>query len=1126
MRQVLIPTVVLFATLAGAMGHAKADTSTVNLIANSNFEHVYAAQRQATPNPTYGRAEHRMLPKFEDKPVLPYGWRVMLSKDEAATLSWVDDAGSKALRVRVPKGESVRLAQCYVEVVPGGVYNFGLGVKGSGRVGLNVWAAEPGPDESLVSDGLDAGAEWKQIHVQKKVDPHRHLARFWIEIPGPADVTIRQAELSMQIASAAPADPLTVKPIKDGDTIFYEDFDGPTQAIQLNSGTHLTDKDGGRFGRGLVTSGKDGGCITRLSLGELPERGTIEFWFKPAALPAANSTAVPLAITTQIPGMSDTRMEFNLDFWFACVNFGFRQGWAFDRAAAPDGAGWGRWQRGTWHHIAGSWDGDVVRVYVDGVMEGVSYGKDKMFPRGKAMDLMLLSDGVIDEIRISKGLRYGPMIPDGAKTVLYSLATTSQPPPKIAAKDVTEEELDKERAKLISPVPQSNADYTFGIDRLRPAWEGMSGMQIQKDYFAPTGVRRDGKGVDAMEAQAQSCRPGNAMYWRMENIEPGDYYLGVWAQSASPELRTEYGVAQLLAAAYLNGWPVRFSTSTDPVQVRPGVWLAELQSGSPVKLKNGDEIAVWTVRHAGKQCFLRLALYRKEPSRGHGVTGRTFGVDCGNPQRLRLVVSPEIKGSGEDGTQHEARIEIVNPLPYAIDAEVTWKLADYYGAPVAGKTEPLHLDPHKTSVISQPFTAVGDAHAYQLDVKTRPAPGFKSPVARPVEMLDMSDYSRLEFQPDQPGPLTVWNHTRKDLSDNRAGERKLLCLDGNDWEWTYLDGRRVPATVPAGLVYTRGSVPEEGWAVARPRGRFGRWFHKSFVVPGWMKGQRYILEVSKVEMEATIFLNGQRVGCGVGMLPVSADITKAIKPGAANELVICVRGGIATVKPDYVDRYDTDDPRGSRPNEDVYNDSYGVPVLGSVNLRAVPEVRVKQSLVVADAEQGKLRIMTRLENNGGQPRQVTLHFEAFQNGKAVAVAIPEKSVTVTNGTVAEVAVDGPSGDLVPWTPRNPVLARLATTVLENGKVLDAFDRRFGYRDLKIKGAGLFLNGKPIKFFGDGCMYYEKDKPIDFYEQDIGVNFHRGELHGQDIYDEIGFLRLGKGYVSGDRSWQNLNNEKY
>ena len=322
-----------------------------------------------------------------------------------------------------------------------------------------------------------------------------------------------------------------------------------------------------------------------------------------------------------------------------------------------------------------------MRLYVDGVLEGVSYGKDLMVPRGTALDLVLPLDGVIDEIRISKGLRYGPIVPAGVKQVAFSLPTVTPPTPDSpVAKEVAEEELNKERAKRLSPVPQSGADYTFAADLARPIWEGMSGLTLRKDYFSA--------GLDGIEAQPWPQQIGRAMYWRMEKIEASDYYVGLWGETANPGMRTEYGPEKLLASAYLNGWPLRFATTTDPVQVRPGLWLAELQSGATVSLKEGDEIAIWPVRPAERQCFLRLALYRKAPVRGHGVTGQTFGVDFGNPQRLRLVLSPEIKGSGEDSTKHEARIEVANPLPYAVEAQLRWKLADYYGAPRRSRRSP------------------------------------------------------------------------------------------------------------------------------------------------------------------------------------------------------------------------------------------------------------------------------------------------------------------------------------------------------------------------------------------------------------------------------------------------------
>ena len=692
-----------------------------------------------------------------------------------------------------------------------------------------------------------------------------------------------------------------------------------------------------------------------------------------------------------------------------------------------------------------------------------------------------------------------------------------------AARNAAAEELDKERGKLLSPVPESKADYTFGIDQLRPGWEGMDGMKVSKDYF--------GKGIDGMEGQGERFNPGHAMYWRVGKIQPGDYYVGLWVSSYNQGLRTEYGMPELLASAYLNGWPVRFSTTTDPVQVRPGVWLAELQTASTVKLKEGDEIAVWPTWPTEKQCFLRLALYSKESVRGHGVTGRTFGAGFGNPQRLRLALNPEIKGSGQDGTEHEASIEIGNPLPYAIDAQVTWKLADYYGAPVEEKTEPLHLDAHGSRVLGRKFIAGGDAHAYQLDVKTRPAPGFKFPAPRPVEMMDLSDYMRLEFRPNQPDPLTVWNHTRKDLVDDHAGGRKMLSLDGNDWQWAYMDGRRVPATVPDGLVYTAGAtVPDLYTWIPMPPGRFGKWLRKSFTVPAWMgqeksAGRRYLLHLSKLETEATFFLNGQRVGCGVGSDRFSVDVTNAIKFGQPNDLIICVRSDIAAIRPDYVDKFDpAKDRHFGGDNYDIFCEGCTTPCLKSVSLCEIPEVWVAQGLVVADAEKGKLKVMTRLRNDGAGPRQVTLRFAAFQNGKPVATSIPEKNVTVPpGGAVTEVSAEGGAGELTPWTEHNPVPAKMVTTVVENQKVLDSFDIRFGYRDLKVKGTQFFLNGKPVGFVG-GC---NGPTVTDVLEGAAGVNFLRTPtFHDPDIWDEIGIPYMWPLQMGGDYKWPALNNDKY
>jgi len=131
MRQILVPTIVLFATLAGAMGMPR-PTRARSTDRQSEFRASLCGTAAGSAGPRVPSRRTRNAAEVRGQAPDAYGWALQLSKDEAATLSWVDDAGQKALRVRVLRGEWIRLMRYYVEVVPGGTYNFGLWVKGSG----------------------------------------------------------------------------------------------------------------------------------------------------------------------------------------------------------------------------------------------------------------------------------------------------------------------------------------------------------------------------------------------------------------------------------------------------------------------------------------------------------------------------------------------------------------------------------------------------------------------------------------------------------------------------------------------------------------------------------------------------------------------------------------------------------------------------------------------------------------------------------------------------------------------------------------------------------------------------------------------------------------------------------
>ena len=1127
-RQTALAWTLVCALATMLSAHANA----VNLIVNPDFNRTYAAWAVADPKLANGRPEQTLLPGFEGDAFMPYGWNVSPAKDKQGLVSLSDENGAKSLRIRAKEGERLLLQQTLLEVVPGASYVCGIKVNGTGNVKLHISASNPGPSEELVQTNITASQEWQNIESKVKIGPHRHFAVYQIEIAGPADLMFRDAQFSA-ISNATETDKLlAVKPSADADTIFYEGFDGKDSIIPEGPAAKLTAENGGRFGRGLAISDIEGGSRTPLKFGDLPEKGTIEFWFKPEEF--KNNTC-PLAITTSTPGLSATRLLFKFGLFATSISFGFQKAmWEADYASSSPARvnnGWGPWKAGTWHHFAGSWNNEIMRFYVDGVLQGVCYGKGTEMPRGKVLDLVLAANGVIDEIRISKTFRYGPIIPEGAKAVPFNQPAPAETNAAVESfKDPAETELDKQRLKLISPVPDAGAGYVFGIDQIKPGWEGMPGLEVRPNYF--------GKGVNGMKFGSLD-EVGRVAYFRLENIERGEYYIGLWTDCEdyiATGARTEFDTRSLKASAYLNGWPVRFSTTSDPVQVVPGTWLAELQSAKAVTLQSGDEIAFCTPYWP--QTFLRLALYKKAPKRGHGIASQTFGALEYMPQRLRLVIRPEIIGTMEDGTAQKANISIFNPLPYAADIEVQWKLADYFGAPVQEKTERMKIPSHKSSTIANSFTASEDAKAYQLDVRTKPAPGFKLPFPRPLELLDLNDYTRFEFLPNQPGPLNVWNHIRKDLVNDKTGDRMLLALDCNDWEWAYLDGRRVPETPPADLKFAKCKLQTTvGEWTALPPDKFGKWFRKKFTLPNWMRGQNYIVDTGVGFAEGTVFLNGQRLGHGItgrfGLptsMPFPTDVTSAIKVDGENELLICVRDAIALVSPDFVDKFDfsTDATRRAADENLLFN----VPVmshvaaLASVSLRTAPSVRVRQILVVPDVEKKQLRILARIENLSKETSKLKLRSEVFQNGERANTSIPEQEVTVPAGEIKQIAFDTPAGDLIPYAMKNPVLAKLKTSLVDkDGRILDSFDERFGYRSLKVKGTDFSLNGKPARLIGASFRRLH-----DMFEGEDSIDVSRGanECGNPDLtvkmYDEIGVLfYCQQPAIIWSQSWKKLNN---
>ena len=206
------------------------------------------------------------------------------------------------------------------------------------------------------------------------------------------------------------------------------------------------------------------------------------------------------------------------------------------------------------------------------------------------------------------------------------------------------------------------------------------------------------------------------------------------------------------------------------------------------------------------------------------------------------------------------------------------------------------------------------------------------------------------------------------------------------------------------------------------------WYRKHFTLD---KIEKVFLEFDGVYMNATVYVNGQKVGFRpYGYSSFEYDITPYVKEG---ENVVAVR----------VDNSD-------QPNSRWYS---GCGIYRHVWLTKTSPVHVKHWGVFADARvvKGKGRLGIEVTVEGAAPLiQNTL---IDPNGKVVGKSKGAKSAI----TVAKPML---------WSCEQPNVYKVLTEVTVGGKVVDTYETTCGFRDFKFDAkTGFWLNGKNFKLNG-------------------------------------------------------------
>lgn len=305
------------------------------------------------------------------------------------------------------------------------------------------------------------------------------------------------------------------------------------------------------------------------------------------------------------------------------------------------------------------------------------------------------------------------------------------------------------------------------------------------------------------------------------------------------------------------------------------------------------------------------------------------------------------------------------------------------------------------------------------------------------------------------------------LPDAVTGVSKHAIVLNGDWQFRFSPQSKWTS------VQVPGELAMQGFAVKHDKPML---YKKQFTLPADYAGQRTILRFDGVYSHARLWVNDTYVREHFGgFTRWEADVTELVKPGKRNEIRVEVTDRIDD--PSYGSGY------AHHPIGGILRDVtvYALPKAGISNFAA-------ETLLDTLYQDAELRLSYTL--SGEAVARFTL---VDAQGREVAL----KSVGKKDGRVREerFAVSRPAK----WDAEHPNLYTLNVSVEDGGKQTYHFSRKIGFRDVKITGNRMFVNGQQVKLRG-ACRH------------DIHPTLGRTTTAELDSLDALIFKRTNMNFV--------------
>lgn len=303
-----------------------------------------------------------------------------------------------------------------------------------------------------------------------------------------------------------------------------------------------------------------------------------------------------------------------------------------------------------------------------------------------------------------------------------------------------------------------------------------------------------------------------------------------------------------------------------------------------------------------------------------------------------------------------------------------------------------------------------------------------------------------------------------------AGVETPAVLLSGTWQFRYSpDSKWDKIQVP-------GEPAMQGYAIEHDKPFT---YRKSFTVPADYAGKHTILRFDGVYSHARLFVNGTfvREHHG-GFTRWDTDVTPFVRPGKKNEIRLEVTDRLDDIS--YASGY-AHHPIGG--------------ILRDVTLFALPETCLydfyAETHLDAAYEDAVLKIGYSSPVVGGAEVAYTLADPSGRRYPLAQSRFPLKE----GGNMNELPVKNP----LKWGAEHPNLYTLTVTLSKDGKEIGRFDRRIGFRDVKIEKDRMLVNGMPVKLRG-ACRH------------DIHPTLGRTTTAELDSLDVILFKRSNMNFV--------------